>query len=211
MLPQLVQRSIFIHWEFPLGLFSYGSSTESPLCPTPASELRKLYQCDWRSRRVKADFPLCPFLLPVSSCPKHFINCIWGWQGTRQHLTGRLLMSRFSRNASDPLTPPCHRHWSLAMTSSADALCGSSVGFARSLEASHSPFWNRVKRLCIHNSVSACKREIITGDDPRAASVIRRSVHWAWSCHLSPLPFICRREGQTGAQVTGTKEMSLSG
>lgn len=143
-------------------------------------------------------FPLCPFFLLVSSCSKHFINCIWGWQGTLQHLTGRLLMSRFPRNASDPLTPPCHCHWSLAMTSSVDALCCSSAGLAHSLEASYSPFWNRVNRLCIHNSVSACKREIITGDDSRAASVISCQAECPLGLELSPLtPSLHMQEGRS--------------
>lgn len=96
-------------------------------------------------------------------------------------------MRRFPCNASDPLTPPCHCHWSLAMTSSADPLCVSSAGLARSLEASRSPFWNRVNRLCIHNSLSVCKREIITGYDPRAASVISCQAECPLSLELSPL------------------------
>lgn len=83
--------------------------------------------------------------------------------------------------------PPCHQHWSLAMTSSAVALWVSSAGFVCSLEASHSPFWNRVNRLRIHNSVSACKREIITGYDPEAASVISCQAEYPLGIELSPL------------------------
>lgn len=106
-------------------------------------------------------------------------------------------MRQFPRNASDPLTPR-HRHWSLAMTSSADALCISSAGLDHSLEASHSPFWNRVNSLCIHNSVSACKREIITGDDPRAASVISCQAECPLGLELSPLtPSLHMQEGRS--------------
>lgn len=73
------------------------------------------------------------------------------------------------------------------MTSSTAVLCVSSAGLSRSLEASHSPFWNRDNRLCIHNGASACKRGIITGYDPRAASVISCQAECPLGLELSPL------------------------
>lgn len=107
-------------------------------------------------------------------------------------------MRRFPCNASDPLTPPCHHHWNLAMTSSADGLCVSSAGLACSLEASHSPFWNRVNRLCIHNSVPVCKGGIITGFDPRAASVINCQAECPLGLELSHLtPSLHKQEGRS--------------